>query len=457
MAAGSSRSNWSTPTITISTPAAAEIIETPEAIFEPTEELIEPTELELLLARAAQAIEENRVRVPENDNALHYYREALTLDPVNAVAISGQRDISDVYVQEAETARIAGDPANAIAALAVAAEIDPENPAIPVANELLLAQANRELANVRLALDGGDVERAEQILSRVEQYGLIDATDIDAVRYRIEQSGRQREFIILLEAVDEDITAGRLIAPFEDNAYQTLIYLQNIYGMNPRVNAAAELLVERVLSQVIFATAAKRFAEATDMLDDVSRLGVLTAEITAARSSLQRAMDNESNRSVAASNAADPSPANLAPPTNDQALAGGLALRAGQPASLVALPVNSTIGQDKKALAAANDPVSVMQIESTSDQAVSVADLDIEKYVLPTFPLGAQKDGITGYVELQFDVNTDGSTGNLEVIASEPSTIFVRSARNAVNQWRFAKRDQIVTAQVTMRFDWEPE
>jgi len=433
------------------------LIDSTEAFSEPTEALIEPTALDLLLDNAARAMEENRLLEPVENNAREFYSEALSLDPVNLVALGGLREISDVYLQQAENARGAGETANAIAALAVAAEIDPDNPAITIVKEQLLAQANDELTNARLAAAGGDVAGAQQMLSRAEQYGVIDANEIDAVRDLLVQSDREREFRTLLKAVDEDLAAGRLTTPFEDNAFQTLNYLQNIYGMNPRVNAASERLVERLLNQVVFAIAAEQFTEAARMLDDAARLGVLELEISAARASLQRAMDDYADRALAASSVAAPPVAGSVVEADSLTPEGGLALLAAGSASPTALPVNSTSGPEQVAIADAYDTVSVSQKESTMDEPVPVADLEFEKYVAPTFPIRAKKAQLTGFVELQFNVNTDGSTSDFEIIDSEPSVTFVRSARNAVKQWQFRKRDDVIKAQVTMRFEWESD
>jgi TonB family protein len=61
--------------------------------------------------------------------------------------------------------------------------------------------------------------------------------------------------------------------------------------------------------------------------------------------------------------------------------------------------------------------------------------------------------GLSGAVDLQFNVNPDGSTSNVEVMRAEPGDAFVPSAINAVRQWRFAERDDVVRARVRLRFD----
>ncbi len=87
----------------------------------------------------------------------------------------------------------------------------------------------------------------------------------------------------------------------------------------------------------------------------------------------------------------------------------------------------------------------------------SLSDLGIEKYVAPRFPLSARRRGLAGVVEVSFDVNTDGSVSRIETLRAEPGSVFVASAEKAVQQWRFTPRDELVSAQITMRFDLAPE
>ena len=57
---------------------------------------------------------------------------------------------------------------------------------------------------------------------------------------------------------------------------------------------------------------------------------------------------------------------------------------------------------------------------------------------------------------IRSNVNADGSTGAIEIVHAEPGEIFVNSAENAVEQWRFAPRDDVITASVTLRYAQPP-
>lgn len=57
--------------------------------------------------------------------------------------------------------------------------------------------------------------------------------------------------------------------------------------------------------------------------------------------------------------------------------------------------------------------------------------------VEPIYPKQAATENIEGYVQLSFDIETDGSVSNLHVIKSEPESVFDKAALKAVKKWRY--------------------
>lgn len=57
--------------------------------------------------------------------------------------------------------------------------------------------------------------------------------------------------------------------------------------------------------------------------------------------------------------------------------------------------------------------------------------------VEPVYPKQAATENIEGYVQLSFDIETDGSVANLHVIKSEPESVFDKAALKAVKKWRY--------------------
>jgi protein TonB len=74
---------------------------------------------------------------------------------------------------------------------------------------------------------------------------------------------------------------------------------------------------------------------------------------------------------------------------------------------------------------------------------VSAATLERLRYVAPEYPLRARADGTSGWVDLAFDVEPDGSVTNIAVLGSDPKDIFDAAAVAAVRRWRYrpAERD----------------
>lgn len=208
-------------------------------------------------------------------------------------------------------------------------------------------------------------------------------------------SSTERQFLAALSTADVHINAGRLLAPAEGNAYSVLMELQSDHQGDSRLQASTERLGERLLAGAAAASVADRISEATDYLDAAEVLGVLAPQIRTARLSLQRALER---------------------PT-----------------------------EAAEAVVAADEPQEV--------PIRSLTDLEIQKFVSPRYPRSARRRELVGFVDVEFRVNEDGSTGEIESVRSEPGDVFISSAKNAVRQWQFAPREKTVLAQVTLRFE----
>lgn len=430
-------------------PVAAESLPAEKSPVEAPAEAAVPSALELLLAGAQEAMEDSQYLEPEENNAVALLRDALELEPANATALAGLRQISNAYVQQAESALRADDPEGAVSAYTVAVETDPDNPAIAILRELLLSRANGALANAQVAAAEGDFDRATDWASQAERYALLDASSVDQVRNRIAQAQRKQQIRDAVAAAEADIAAGRLIAPPTTNAHERLLALQRSYADEPAVAQSIERLVERLLNRAAFATAAEQFPVAAEMLDAAAVFGVLASDVAAARTWLEQATDLASS----------PAPAGAASTGTVEARADavddGTALNiAGDAAAgpLAPRPVDRTA----ESVSAASDVQGRPPADpaaARTQQPLQMSELDIENFVAPRYPPRAMETGLSGVVDLQFAVNPDGSTSNVEVVRAEPGDAFVPSATNAVRQWRFAERDDVVRARVRLRFD----
>jgi len=66
--------------------------------------------------------------------------------------------------------------------------------------------------------------------------------------------------------------------------------------------------------------------------------------------------------------------------------------------------------------------------------------------VEPQYPMKAKQQGIEGWVELMFTITSMGTVADIVVTASNPGTIFNRSAVQAVSKWKYNPKVENGTA-----------
>lgn len=76
------------------------------------------------------------------------------------------------------------------------------------------------------------------------------------------------------------------------------------------------------------------------------------------------------------------------------------------------------------------------------------------------YPLEAKSEHLEGWVQVEYDVNPDGSTSNLRVVDSEPSNVFDNAALEFVNSWRFQPfkiKQEVQRVSSVIRFQIDPD
>jgi protein TonB len=104
----------------------------------------------------------------------------------------------------------------------------------------------------------------------------------------------------------------------------------------------------------------------------------------------------------------------------------------------------------------AEAPVSAAaQTSLPSHDAVSASSLERVHYVAPDYPLSARQVNVSGWVDVAFDVQTDGSVAAIAVLSSEPKNTFEKATVAALRKWRYrpVERDghPVVVPHVQMR------
>jgi TonB family protein len=129
--------------------------------------------------------------------------------------------------------------------------------------------------------------------------------------------------------------------------------------------------------------------------------------------------------------AAQPLLRRAAPPATPSASAGSAPLAAGSAATTLAATVSSSP-------ATVSAPGSSSPAGAARDaNAVIAMTLQRVYSVNPQFPDFARQRDLSGYVDLEFTVLSDGSVTNVTVVKSQPARVFDKSATDAVRQWRY--------------------
>ncbi|GAA6186811.1 MULTISPECIES: energy transducer TonB [Alteromonadaceae] len=90
------------------------------------------------------------------------------------------------------------------------------------------------------------------------------------------------------------------------------------------------------------------------------------------------------------------------------------------------LTANFTVEVPTQEIAAENQFLTIQDAETTPMVRIS-----------PKYPADAARDGIQGWVKLQFSIDASGSVQNIQIIDANPKRTFDREARKALKKWKY--------------------
>jgi protein TonB len=205
---------------------------------------------------------------------------------------------------------------------------------------------------------------------------------------------------------------------------------------------------EQALLAGNLAEATRLTAAARDVDPDHVRVKFLIAQIASeqARATQRRAAAGLSPDHVSASAIAAPPPAaGLPTPSarpSPSAPPAAAAPAASDSDTLALLPVvaasATTISVSAASAPAATAPSSTPPASEARDRN-SVAAIVLQRVYSPDpeFPEVAREHDLTGFVDLEFTVLSDGSVSNVTVLKAQPVGVFEKSAVAAVSRWRY--------------------
>jgi protein TonB len=70
-------------------------------------------------------------------------------------------------------------------------------------------------------------------------------------------------------------------------------------------------------------------------------------------------------------------------------------------------------------------------------EVVNAGSLELARYSPPVFPISARERGLSGWVDVQFLVGSDGGVSDVIIVGAEPVGFFEQAAVDAVRKWRY--------------------
>ena len=428
--------------------------------------------LEAMLARAGKAFAAGAYVSPPEENATDLYRQALRRNANDPRAGEGLEKVIDRLLSAAEEQLLAQHIDEAQKLTDEARAIKPDH----VRVAFLTAQIGKEreravLMQARQAAASGNVEQAIALLDGASrQTGR--STLVAEARRELEQKKVDDRVSEYLRKSTERIRRGDLIEPTQDNARFYMESARAIAPNDANVRQAARQLGDRLAAEARKALTAGNADQADRWIQAASDTGVNRDDINSmtreeqrvrttakadamARLSLLfnqrltqgRVLDPTGDSAkfyltqLAQSDAAHPSTVlarqTFAARTLDEAK--GAARKQDYATARRWLSEANDAGADDASIADISRDIVGAQDSAVkrAPEFVSAGALLRTRYVAPDFPTAARSRGLSGWVDIQFTVRSDGTTGSIAIVGAEPVGIFEQSAMEAVRKWHY--------------------
>jgi TonB family protein len=331
--------------------------------------------IDALIDEARRAADAGQVYAPAGNNAIELYLAALDVAPTDPVARIGLEEMIEETLGLAETALLESRFDDARAAIRGIELGDPRNSRLPFLQSQLEQMASRDQQDRQDQDDRVAAERAAADQAAADQAAANQAA---AERAAAERSAEE-------QVVDNELEAQQF--------------------------AATQAAAERAAAER--AAAERRTAELA----------------SAQRNGSGRAASSSPQETVARDQEQEPQPEVV---TRPEPVVREPVVEQSPPETAVA----SNSATTSSSSTVVEPPAASAQ--SVEDSApVAVSSLRRSKYVAPKYPRAAQRRGLSGWVDVIFTVDIDGSVSDVEVRDSDPGDTFVNSAINAVEKWEF--------------------
>ncbi len=452
-----------------------------------------------LIDEAQIAANDGLIFSPPGNNAIELYLSALEVAPGDPVAQQGLDNVIEQAFGLAETALLERRTDDALAALQSIELASPENSRLPFLKaQLTQMQLRGYLDNARAAIRESRFEDAQTEITAAQTLVIPDRTEINVIEDELKAALSDQRVDEVIAQANARLEEGNLIAPSNDNArYYFELALSNDPG-NTAASQGLVVIASKLVLQAREQIDQGNFDNAEALLSDARRLDPSSGDLAASTTALSGARDRRQQeiRAAADKAAADRAAAERAAQERaaaeraaaEQAAAERVAAerraaedqaaaeraiavqQASQPPvqqSLPEEPVSQDVTEQATAEPVADDGDSSVDtavtrvanaVETvgeppqasfeTQQQAapapvainstpVAVSSLRRTRYVAPKYPRAAQRRGQSGWVDVLFTVDIDGSVTDITIRDSNPGDTFENSAINAVEDWEF--------------------
>jgi protein TonB len=418
--------------------ASPSVVQVPDESTEPAAPVTREQKLAELLAQAEAALQRGELASPPGRNAVALFMAAQELDPGNTLAKAGLVRVADRLLSAAERALTAGN-------------VEDAKTMVDAAETLTPATARGAFISMQI-----EMERERAAMARAKE--------------SIDQDKRAKG-ATYVRLANARLQSGDLIEPSGDNARFYIEAARQLVPEDPSVAEATRGLQRQLLDRAAAAAGAGNAADTERWLAYADGAGAPRPDMTTIRRALQDTLIGARTVQLAAltrSFSAALSANRLLQPASDNAKAHLLELirtDASSPAVATArqglgnaflnearnsitrddldgagkwLREAQGIGFSGADLAAVEKQIADAREQAAQRNSVMGANsLQRLEYVAPKFPAVPLNRGVTGWVELEYTVRTDGSTGDIVVTNSSPRRTFDNAAITAVSQWRY--------------------
>jgi TonB family protein len=350
------------------------------------------------LARGQMAIVTDRLVEPRGNNAVEYFRTVLALQPDNADALAGLQRVGAALEVEVVEALKAQNPARGATALATLQKAVPDYPRLDALRAELLALSRSARTPISAAPPPAPTPTPVR-----QQQPPRTSTPRPAARAPAEQVQTQAPEVRAptprAEATPAAVTPSATAAPSAATgpsagagpSASELDAVARLRGRGfllepPGANAYEQLLALRTKYPTSTEVRIEQQQLASAFLDR-TRTALAAGDVETARAFLSR-VDN-------------------------------------------LVPNMEATKSLQRQLATAQ------QERSFATNIVQAKTLKLMREVPPTYPREAERQGLSGWVDVEFTVTPTGTTQDLVVRGSQPQRTFDQAAIEAVKRWRF--------------------